>query len=97
MFSDFRPPHGQRAPVPVPGEPEGGAPDLRAPPRPCPRSAFRPHLAGPLLPGLQARTALLGVGGVQTLGIPRGKEVPPPSMHATVVVSTEDLESYQFN
>lgn len=74
MLADLWPSHCQWAPLSVPGEPEGGAPDLRATHCPSPRSPLRSHLAGALLSGLHPWTALLGAGGVQALGLPRGKQ-----------------------
>lgn len=73
MLSDLWPPYGQWAPVPVPGEPESWAPDLWATPSSRPWSPLRSHLAGALLSRLHSRTALLGAGGVQAVGLPWGK------------------------
>ncbi len=72
---DLRPSHCQRSLTALPEQQEGGAYGLRAPPRLGRRVPLRLHLAGIVFAELHSRPALLGAGGVQTVGL-RGRDVP---------------------
>lgn len=75
LQSDLWPSHRQRSPASFPGQQESGAPNLRAPAGPRRQVALRSHVAGVVFPELKWRSALLGAGGVQTVGLFR-RDVP---------------------